>query len=244
MPTNSRKPALNSPNVGYKSPEGHSAPHQQPGLSRSTNASKAENKDLIKLIIRSEHHIVVRYTRIDSVESLHNNNFILLMCHTTVFLLFEDNLSHCLHISLCPSFFLEICISSFILCWKAWVIIKVSLPLSTISWQGTHSKGQTSTKSHLAYIAIHVHTRATRPTRCNKIVADLYSPCIVLNTSEFLQVNTFLVELVRSGIALWSLHVHVVFTWSYIVMRSLHARVVSCSVYIYICSLVFLTIAF
>ena len=67
----------------------------------------------------------------------------------------------------------------------------------------------------LAYIEIHVHTRVTRPTRYNKIVADLYSPCIVLNTSKFLQVNTFLVELVRSGIALWFLHAQAVFTYSY-----------------------------
>ena len=68
----------------------------------------------------------------------------------------------------------------------------------------------------LAYIEIHVHTRVTRPTRYNKIVADLYSPCIVLlNTSKFLQVNTFLVELVRSSIALWFLHAQAVFTYSY-----------------------------
>ena len=95
-----------------------------------------------------------------------------------------------------------------------------------------------STKMHLAYLYIHVHIRVTRPIRWNKIVADLYSPCHCLIYFRIF-ISGHLSY--RAGKVWYSL---VVFTCS---CSALHARAVftySCDVCMFICSLIFLSIAF
>ena len=113
--------------------------------------------------------------------------------------------------------------------WSCFIVnVKQKLSMNDKNMRCFVINWSASTKVHLAYLDIHVHIRVTRPTRHNKIVADLYSPCHCLIyfgifTREHLSY--------RAGKVWYNL---VVFTCSCSVCMVLHGHVVltwSCSVY-------------